>query len=183
MTTIQNRQPQGIPVGGQFAATAHAEPQIILPTGSSSAEEFVRQRDDVRERRDKAREEAAALDRLAQRMAVRGLASALLSQYPDAATLRITENNDGENQYDVVSVTSTDGRVLAHADDGDEWAYEEMTPHGPYVQEFVYDLDRHDDSWARDGVGVVTGGKRDFKTVDIDLQAALKAPLPEYPRA
>jgi hypothetical protein len=177
------RQPQGIPTGGQFAATAHAEPQITLPPGSASAEEFVAERDAIRERRDQAQENAAALDRLAQRVAVRGVASSLLSKYPDAATLRIMENEDGENQFDVVSITATDGRVLAHVDDGDEWAYEEMTPGGPYVQEFVYDLDRHDDSWTHDGVGVVTGGKRTSKIVDIDLQAALNAPLPEDPGA
>lgn len=181
MTTVPARQPQGIPVGGQFAATTHAEPQITLPAGAASAEEFVAQRDAIRERRDQAQEHAAALDRIAQRVAVRGVASALLTAYPDAATLRITENQDGENQYDVVSITAADGRTLAHVDDGDEWAYEEMTPNGPYVQEFVYDLDRKDDSWAAGGVGVITGGKRDFKTVDIDLHAALNAPLPMDP--
>lgn len=30
MTENQTRQPQGIPVGGQFAAAAHAEPDITL---------------------------------------------------------------------------------------------------------------------------------------------------------
>lgn len=30
MTTITARQPKGIPVGGQFAATAHAEPSAAL---------------------------------------------------------------------------------------------------------------------------------------------------------
>lgn len=30
MTTPQNRQPEGIPAGGQFAATAHAEPEATL---------------------------------------------------------------------------------------------------------------------------------------------------------
>lgn len=30
MTTITARQPKGIPVGGQFAATTHAEPGAIL---------------------------------------------------------------------------------------------------------------------------------------------------------
>lgn len=30
MTTIPTRQPKGIPVGGQFSATAHAEPATVL---------------------------------------------------------------------------------------------------------------------------------------------------------
>ncbi|QOT19528.1 hypothetical protein [Paenarthrobacter sp. YJN-5] len=32
MTSTPNRQPKGIPTGGQFAATAHAEPDVILAT-------------------------------------------------------------------------------------------------------------------------------------------------------
>lgn len=175
------RQPQGIPVGGQFAATAHAEPQITLPAGSSSAEEFVRERDALRERRDAAKEYAGDLDRLAQRIAIRGAASTILTEYPDAATLRIQENADGENQYDVISITAADGSTLAHVDDGDDWAFHEMTtPNGPSIQEFVYDLDLRDNSWA-DGIGTITGGKRDFKSVDIDLHAALNASLPGDP--
>jgi hypothetical protein len=35
MTTTTARQPKGIPVGGQFAATAHAEPSVVL--GAPSA--------------------------------------------------------------------------------------------------------------------------------------------------
>ena len=31
MTTTQARQPEGTPVGGQFAATAHSEPAVALP--------------------------------------------------------------------------------------------------------------------------------------------------------
>lgn len=38
--TIPARQPQGIPVGGQFAATSHAEPGIVLTGGQA---EFVSQ--------------------------------------------------------------------------------------------------------------------------------------------
>lgn len=33
MTTSTERQPKGIPVGGQFAATTHAEPSLSLGTG------------------------------------------------------------------------------------------------------------------------------------------------------
>jgi hypothetical protein len=36
--TLRDRQPQGIPTGGQFAATAHAEPETNLPaTGNRFA--------------------------------------------------------------------------------------------------------------------------------------------------
>jgi hypothetical protein len=81
MTTVPTRQPQGIPVGGQFAATTHSEPQITLPPGSVTAEDFVNERDALRERRDQAKEYAGDLDRLAQRVAIRGAASTILTEY------------------------------------------------------------------------------------------------------
>jgi hypothetical protein len=41
MTTTTARQPKGIPVGGQFAATTHSEPGIVLAGGRA---EFVSER-------------------------------------------------------------------------------------------------------------------------------------------
>jgi hypothetical protein len=38
MTENMARQPQGIPTGGQFAATAHAEPDVALTSGTGSEE-------------------------------------------------------------------------------------------------------------------------------------------------
>lgn len=41
MTTSMNRQPQGIPVGGQFATTAHSEPEGAIPApAATSGPEF-----------------------------------------------------------------------------------------------------------------------------------------------
>ncbi|WP_427019398.1 hypothetical protein ACQCSX_22155 (plasmid) [Pseudarthrobacter sp. P1] len=37
MTTTATRQPKGIPVGGQFAATTHAEPAATLPAPVQTA--------------------------------------------------------------------------------------------------------------------------------------------------
>jgi hypothetical protein len=173
------RQPQGIPAGGQFAATAHAEPQITLPAGSASVEEFVAQRDAVRERRDEAREHYDSLDVLSQRLSARGVAASILAKYPTAATLRVSENEEGENQFDAISITAADGTVLEHSDDdGGEWANHEMIPNGPQIQEFVWDFNPKDDRWAHK-IGEITGGRHDFKTVDIDLHAALNASLPD----
>lgn len=179
MTNVPTRQPQGIPVGGQFAATTHAEPQISLPVGSSSAEDFVARRDAIRERRDEAHEQYEALDQLSQRLSVIGVAASIVAKYPNAATLRVAENQDGENSFDPISITAADGTVLEHSDtDGGDWAGHEMTHNGPTIQEFVWDLNPSDDRWAHKIGEITGGGKRDFKTVDIDLQAALKASLP-----
>ncbi|MET4143776.1 hypothetical protein [Arthrobacter sp. UYCo732] len=180
MTAIPARQPQGIPVGGQFAATTHAEPQITLPAGASSAEDFVARRDAVRERRDEAHDQHEALDQLSQRLSVIGVAATILTKYPDAATLRVVENQDGENQFDAISITDTDGSILEHTDnDGGEWAGQEMTPNGPSIQEFVWDFDTRDDRWAHK-VAEISGSRRHGnRSIDIDLQAALNASLPE----
>ncbi|ACL42149.1 hypothetical protein Achl_4198 (plasmid) [Pseudarthrobacter chlorophenolicus A6] len=178
MTAIPARQPQGIPAGGQFAATTHSEPQITLPAGSTSIEEFIANRDAVRERRDEAREDYDTLDVHSQRLSARGVAATILAKYPNAATLRVSENQDGENQFDAISITAEDGTVLEHVDDGDEWAFQEMIPNAPQIQEFVWDFNPRDDRWAHK-IGEITGGKRDFKTVDIDLHAALNASLPD----
>ena len=40
MTTDTKRQPKGIPVGGQFAATAHSEPNLTLSPDADDAPEF-----------------------------------------------------------------------------------------------------------------------------------------------
>ncbi|QOT19521.1 hypothetical protein [Paenarthrobacter sp. YJN-5] len=176
MTTA--RQPQGIPTGGQFAATTHSEPQITLPAGSTSIEEFVAQRDAVRERRDDARDDYDGLDILAQRLSARGVAASILAKYPTAATLRVAENQDGENQFDAISITAADGTVLEHVDDDDAWTCHEMTPNGPQIQELVWEFNPRDDRWAHK-IGEITNSKFDGKTVDIDLHAALNASLPD----
>lgn len=40
MTTPITRQPQGIPIGGQFAATSHAEPSVTLTAEPLTKEQF-----------------------------------------------------------------------------------------------------------------------------------------------
>lgn len=42
MTTLQTRTPSGVRTGGQFAATAHAEPSIDLAADGSPAENLKR---------------------------------------------------------------------------------------------------------------------------------------------
>ncbi|WP_427019396.1 hypothetical protein ACQCSX_22145 (plasmid) [Pseudarthrobacter sp. P1] len=184
MTTTPARQPQGIPVGGQFAATSHAEPEVQLqavPQLPFKMTDAVLDRDEVRERRERLQEQTDRMDQLSQAHSVRGVAAAILVKFPGATTLRIGENEDGENQYDAVSVTDANGAILAHTDNDDAWVDEEMLQNGPSIQELVWDLNPTDDRWAA-GIGTIQGaGTRQRKLVDIDLQSAVNAPLPTIP--
>lgn len=118
------------------------------------------------------------MDRLAAAYSVRGLASALLTRYPEAATLTIRENLDGENQYDILNLKDADGGILEHTDDDDAWVYEEAE-NGTDMQEFAYDFDLKSDPWA-EGVATVRTDRHDGKVAVIDLRAGLKAPIPRF---
>lgn len=186
MTENTARQPKGIPVGGQFAATAHSEADLSLsphPTGPATLAELIAQRDLSRERFERLDEQRDALDRMVQAQSIKTLAAGLLEKYPDAVTLRIEENQDGENQFDAVHLIAADGRTLENAEDDDAWIYDEIGgENGPYVQELVFALTPRDDRWAN-GIATLNGNrKRDFRTADIDLVAAKNAPLPEIPQ-
>lgn len=184
MTENINRQPKGVPVGGQFAAITHSEAGVTLTTPAQPLPlaDLLAQRDVSRERLERLEEQKDSLDRMVQAQSVRILAAAILEKYPNAATFRVAENEDGENQFDPIFIKTADGTALAHVDDGDDWTYEEVgEENSPYLQELVWPLNPKDDRWA-DGLGTVTGGgKRHFKVVDIDLVAARDAPLPHLP--
>lgn len=79
MTTNTARQPQGIPVGGQFAATHHAEPGIVL---SGSRAEFVN--------------DSHLFDRELEALA--GAGAGIEEKYPDtkSETRRMLKNSRGE---------------------------------------------------------------------------------------
>lgn len=185
MTENTARQPKGIPVGGQFAATAHSEADLSLslnPAVGPTLAALIVQRDLSRERFERLDEQRDALDRMVQAQSIKTLAAGLLEKYPNAVTLRIEENQNGENQFDAVHLIAADGRTLENAEDDDAWIYDEIGgENGPYVQELVVSLTPRDDRWAN-GIATLNGNrKRDFRTVDIDLVAAKNAPLPEIP--
>lgn len=180
MTTTPNRQPQGIPVGGQFAATAHAEPSVDLAgQGPKTVTDYFLERDEIRARRDRLHDQLENMDRLTQAHSVRGIGALTTARFPGAATLKIAENVDGENQYDVVAILDAKGNILEHVDENDDFIFEEMVQDGPNLQDLVWDLNLKDDSWAAGGVAAMTGSrKRDYKRADIDLAAAKNAPIP-----
>ncbi|QOD06110.1 hypothetical protein [Pseudarthrobacter sp. BIM B-2242] len=179
MTTEPNRVDAGVPTGGQFAAKIKSDdvPSLVRPEGEAALLGFLANRDLVRERRERLYEQKAALDRQASQMAVRGLAVTLLKRYPDAAVLRIAENENENGCYQAVKLEAADGTVLKDQADED-WLYESAV-NGTEVQEFVDDLSLDDSSWMS-GIATSTTRKHDFKSAAIDLRAAA-APIPYDP--
>jgi hypothetical protein len=139
------------------------------------------QRDLSKERFERLSDQQHDLDKLLQAQSVRFLAGALLEKYPDAAVLRIRENEDGENNYEPVSVIGSDGKVIDGTDTDDDWKDDIDGDNAPTVRDLVWDLDIRNDAWA-EGFGTFSGKRnRDFRTVDIDLAVARNAPLPRSP--
>jgi hypothetical protein len=184
MTENITRQPRGIPVGGQFAATAHTEADLSLSPAPAAVplSELIAQRDLSRERFERLDEQRDALDRVVQAQSIKTLAAGLLEKYPSAVTLRIEENQDGENQFDAVRLIAADGSILEDAESDNAWIYDEIGgENGPYVEDLIFSLTPRDDRWAG-GIATLNGNrKRDFRTADIDLVAARNAPLPDLP--
>ncbi|MBG0738836.1 hypothetical protein IV500_05300 [Paeniglutamicibacter antarcticus] len=175
-----NRQPEGIPTGGQFAATTHAEPDLSLSDPSiKNVTEFFEERDSIRARRERLQSQQENMDRLSQAYSIRGAGALAMARFPGAAAMKIAANEDGENQYDVVAILDKDGNVLQHVDDDEDFIYEEMVQDGPNLQDLILDLNLKDDSWADNGIAIVAGdGKRVFKSAFINLTAARDAPVP-----
>lgn len=89
------------------------------------------------------------------------------------------ENEDGENQYDLVSVTAADGTILEGDEIDGDWGEEVPFDNGPDLQGFLYALDLKNDDWAA-GVAEFDGQDRRYtRRATIDLKAAVNAPLPQ----
>lgn len=174
------RQPKGIPVGGQFAATAHTEPSIGLgQRGRKTVTDHYLDREATQNRRRRLHEQLERMDKIQAAQSLRSVAALVLARFPGATTLRISEDPDGHDQYVPTSIANADGGLLElnmpAADYPDEWMFEQMVQDGPDIRELVADLDCRDDAWT-EGIGFIHGtGRRQTKMIDIDLQAALNA--------
>lgn len=85
MTETISRQPQGIPSGGQFAPTAHAEPEVTLPPGVPAYDHEAQQ-----ERLTAISEKRQAMDRLQAEMDLLNVDAAIASvrrYFPEATEL------------------------------------------------------------------------------------------------
>lgn len=184
-TDTADRQPKGIPVGGQFAATTHAEPAVDLaaPAGSpKTVTEHFMDRDAIANKRQRLYEQLDRMKRIQAAHSLRSVAATILARFPGATTLRISEDPDGHDPYVPLSIADADGGLLQlnmpAADYEDDWMFEQMVQDGPDIRELVADLDYCDDAWI-EGIGFIHGtGRRQTKMIDIDLQSALNAPDP-----
>jgi hypothetical protein len=122
MTETTARQPAGIPAGGQFAATAHAEPQVSLadPTRTPDAQ---------RELLDALFEKRQEIHRLRSQMDLMTIDAAIGSvrrYFPTATRLHVDRARHGWtgerlDEYAPVSLRDKDGNDLTA--DEPKWFY------------------------------------------------------------
>jgi hypothetical protein len=168
---------------GKFATQHHNESPVTLevPARKTVSEHF-EDRHAVQNKRQRLYEQLDRINKIQGAHSLRSVAATVLARFPGAVTLRVGADEDGRDAYAPVSIANADGGLLElntpQSDYSDEWMFEEMVQDGPEIRELVGDLDFRDDSWT-EGVGVIHGtGKRQRKSVDINLQAAVNAPDP-----
>jgi hypothetical protein len=121
MTDIA-RQPQGIPAGGQFAATAHAEPELNL---TSTAVTPAAQRQLL----DALFEKRQEIHRLQEQMDLMNVDAAIGSvrrHFPDAAKLHVTRSRHGWtgeplDEFSPAGIRDKDGHDITPGDK--HWFY------------------------------------------------------------
>ncbi|MDQ6752879.1 MAG: hypothetical protein M3017_05600 [Actinomycetota bacterium] len=125
-TTSVSRQPVGTPVGGQFATHAHGVADVSLsPASGPTVTDRFMTRDETRARRARLQQQLENQDRIYQHESLQLAAGALLAKYPHAVTLRVWENQDGENNYDPISLANADGGLIEDIQEDDDWIREE----------------------------------------------------------
>lgn len=182
MTTnsAQARVAPGIPSGGEFTAVGHSDnvPSLGGPAApAQSAAELFAGLDDIDSRFRRLEQQKDALDKIRQAHALRAAAATIQATWPDAAVLRIEENQEGENQYDLVSLARADGSLIELSLDDDEWGETALYQDGQDLQGLIYALDKSDESWGA-GIAEFHGNKRFTRMADINLAAARTAPIP-----
>lgn len=140
-------------------------------------------RDQLREARDEAADnnnpEHVILDQQVQRASVQLAATSIRSRYPDADTLILRENEDGEQQYEVLGVHDNLGYPVDGTAGTSDWTRDEVAgENSADLQELSWALNPEDDAWA-DGIAEITTTREYGKTAKINLDAALALPAPQ----
>lgn len=184
-TQYTNRQPAGIPVGGQFAPTTKSEPAGLNlsfedASGNSLIAQRIQDRDEIREILENAEDptsrEMQQLDRLHQHLSIQLAATGILQQFPGSSTVVLRENEDGENQYDLLAIQDAEGNEMAGR--GGDWTRNEIAgPNSPQLDELCWALDTKDDGWAK-GIGGIASDRYNGKTAKIDLVSAVDKVAP-----
>lgn len=121
MTTSAVRQPQGIPAGGQFATTAHAEPRFTLrPLAIANVAALAAAETPILTRRRAFLQDQILMVESQQRaLACAAAAHHVLERHPDAAVLVFSVRDD--RPHLLANVLDGAGRILPARRTGD-WA-------------------------------------------------------------
>lgn len=159
MTTSALRQPQGIPTGGQFAPTAHAEPRISLAAQSTAdlAALAAAETPSLSRRRTFLLAQLLMVNTQQRALACAAAAHYVLQRHPDAATLIFTVRND--HPVLLANVLDSAGRILPAMRTGD-WA------------DTVMDEVRHEPAGA---LAEIDGVEAAGTTLRIDIAAVVAA--------
>ena len=187
MTIDPVRQPKGIPVGGRFANKTNSESARGLDAAAAAIPDvhsLAAARDELRETWDEVdwnaegTPDTAFLDQQMQHASIQLAAAVILRDYPDAATLALRENEDGEKQYDMLAVRDAQGTNIVDTSVDNDWTMNEVTgTNSAELGELGWSLNVADDTWA-EGIAEITNSQAYGKSAEVDLQAALAKPAP-----
>lgn len=136
MSTPASRVSAGVPTGGQFAPTGHAESDVSLGSSGAPADWKT------------ASHSRFEAERVADLTLIRHMARGIREQHPDAAFLEMDVSDQGSDSMWAVAVLDADGQNLAEADDitvdGDELEDMcfELTDNGPWIVHRAYPFGR-----------------------------------------
>ncbi|MCC3292398.1 hypothetical protein [Arthrobacter sp. zg-Y1110] len=160
MTTPMNRQPQGIPAGGQFATTAHSEPEIGIPVPApTSGPEFV-------ETMLRVEGDFHAARRHVQHGYILMAINEMEQQCPSAASFTLINEDDLE----ATEILDADGEPVPDEEKDamrDIWRYRDEDDYSGYIGDDV-DIQKIRDDWQgeeREGPGAPTSGPEFMKAV------------------
>lgn len=164
MSTVQrSRVRKGVAEGGQFSQEAKSETGVSLVAANAPSQPGkLHQQFGIGL-------DHQYVDAFNQMEGLRSASAAILEDYPTATTLKLEQNQDGENQWDIVEATDASGNVVATAEDLDELGVD--NPQLGDVAGAIWQLNKSYPT--TNGAGVMDRGRpNDFATMKVDLQAA-----------
>lgn len=170
MTGTITRQPQGIPVGGQFAAAPHADPGVTLRPAGIGYNTAIAAWEDAETARLVLERRASRVNNLRQSHAIRALAVTIKSLDPRARSFTFIDYGGGVMEFQ--GFRGADGTQLG----GQEFQDGEFYPGGPTLQELTQTLKEHG-SW-NDQATVEDTFEPDCHRFTVDIEAVLSAPEP-----
>ncbi|WP_461171223.1 hypothetical protein [Arthrobacter sp. Z1-15] len=99
-------------------------------------------------------------------------AAAVLRDCPEAKTMLLRENEDGEKQYEILAIRDGDDRDVVDPEDYFEWGEELVGGEGsPELASMAWALDVNESSWAQ-GVAETSHSRSYGVSAVVDLHAA-----------